>query len=191
MATGVLVDANVLYSRVLRDWLFLLKDETGGDMFTVHATEDILAETIYRLRRNHPDAPGSLTSRIQDRIRSNLDERVSDYTVDGSYPGTDKDDAHVHAAAVASGAGFLVTADTGFTKLDDAAMEQLPYEVHTPDTFFVLVDNSAPLKVRAVTQRQLRYYLDKDGGADLPDRLRKAGCPNFAKRVRAHLQAPA
>lgn len=64
----MLVDANVLFSRTLRDWLFLLRNETEGGMFTVYATEDILAETLYRMRRKYPLAPGHLTSRAHDRI---------------------------------------------------------------------------------------------------------------------------
>lgn len=185
----MLVDANVLFSRTLRDWLFLLRNETEGGMFTVYATEDILAETLYRLRRRYPNAPGSLTSRAHDRICEQLDDRVADYTIDGSYPGPDQNDAHVHAATVASGAGKLLTADSGFTKLDEEVAAQLPYEVHTPDSFFTLIDDSASLKVRAVTEEQLRYFLKRDGEADLPGRLKNAGCPSFAERVRVHLQA--
>lgn len=98
MVTGVLVDANVLYSKTLRDWLFLLKLESDGNMFSVLVTEDVIAETLYRLRRNNPAAPGGLISNIHDRIVANIDERVSDFVVDGSFPGKDQNDAHVHAA---------------------------------------------------------------------------------------------
>jgi len=189
MATGVLVDANVLLSKTLRDWLFLLRNETEGGMFTVYATEDILAETLYHLRRNHPRAPGHMTSHVHDLVCEQLDDRVSDYTVDDSYPGLDPNDAHVHAAAVASGAGKLLTADSGFTKLPDDVAARLPYEVHTPDSFFTLIDDSAPLKVRAVTEKQMLYFLKRDGEADLPGRLKKSGCPTFAERIRLHLQA--
>ena len=78
---------------------------------------------------------------------------------------------------MASGAGVLLTADSGFTRLSHETVEQLPYEVHTPDTFFVLVDDSAPEKVRTVTRKQLEYWLEKTGEADLPARLRAACCP--------------
>ena len=49
-------------------------------------------------------------------------------------------DAHIHAAAKASGAALLLSADSGFTSLTDEIAEQLPYEAHTPDTFFLVVD---------------------------------------------------
>ena len=44
----VLPDANVLFSRTLRDWLFLLAHR--GRLYTVHSTEDILAETMAKYR---------------------------------------------------------------------------------------------------------------------------------------------
>lgn len=81
-------------------------------MFTVYATEDILAETLYRMRRKRPAAPGHMTSRVHDLI----------------------------------------------------------------------------MKVRAVTQKQQQHFLERDGEADLPARLKKASCPSFAERVRQHLQ---
>ena len=187
MATGVLVDANVLYSRTNRDWLFLLRDESGGSMFKVFATEDIIAETVYRLRRQKPAAPGSLITRIHDRLVESLDGRVEDFEIDGSFPGTDANDAHIHAAAVACGAGVLLTADSGFVDLDEGVADSLPYEVHHPDSFFILVDDSASDCVRAVICQQLTYWYSRRSEVDLPGRLRLAGCPEFAERVRQHL----
>lgn len=188
VVTGVLVDANVLFSRTLRDWLFLLRNETNGGMFTVYATEDVLAETLYRLRRKHPDAPGRMISGIHDRVVEQLDECVADYEIDGTFPGKDENDAHVHAAAVASGAQILLTHDTGFTMLDEDVLARLPYEVHTPDSFFVLADDVHSAAVRAVTRAQLDYWFGRDGEIDLVKRVRDAGCPNFAQRVTAHIR---
>lgn len=48
MVTRVLVDANVLFSRTQRDWLFLLKLKSEGRIFTVSSTVDIIAETVAR-----------------------------------------------------------------------------------------------------------------------------------------------
>lgn len=187
MAIGVMVDANVLYSRTLRDWLFLLRNATEANMFVVHATEDVIAETLYRLRRNHPDWPGQLTTEIHDRISENIDCRVRNYTIDGSYPGVDPDDAHVHAAAVASGVGVLLTGDTGFTTLSEEVKDALPYEIHTPDSFFTLVAKSSPISVHQVTEQQVTYWMRRHGKCDLPARLRAADCPDFAEQVRQHV----
>lgn len=70
MGTGVLVDANVLFSKTLRAWLFLLRHETQGQMYTVLATEDIIAETVYRYRRAHQTAPGGAITSLHDLVRS-------------------------------------------------------------------------------------------------------------------------
>jgi hypothetical protein len=59
----------------------------------------------------------------------------------------------------------------GSLDLSQETVEQLPYEVQTPDTFFVLVDDSAPEKVRTVTRKQSEHWLEKTGEADLPARL--------------------
>lgn len=101
-------------------------------MVTVGATEDIVAETIYRLRRQKPMAPGNLTTRIHDRIMDSLDFRVDDYVVDGSYPGTDHNDAHVHAAAIADDVDILPTADRGFADLEPRQLGACPTRSTTP-----------------------------------------------------------
>ncbi len=189
MALGVLVDANVLYSRTLRDWLFLLKLRSEAGMFTVYATEDIIAEVLYRLRRDNPNESGHFIAGIHDRIVANIDDRITDFQIDGSFPGDDPDDAHVHAAAVASGARILLTDDAGFTDLPDEAIEQLPYEVHTCDSFFLLADDVAPTIVRDVAADQHAYWTAKPGSTSIVTALERAGCPAFANRVREHMRA--
>src|SRR5690606_33306366 len=126
---------------------------TAGGMFTVHSSEDILAETLYRLRRSHPHAPGHMISQIHDRIVEQLDDRIVDFEIDGSFPGDDEHDAHVHAAALASGAKILLTADSDFLALPEKVLDGLTYEVHTPDYFFSLVNGAAPASVRSVARQ--------------------------------------
>lgn len=157
-------------------------------MFTVFATEDVIAETLYRLRRNNPKAPGHLITGIHDRIVASLDGRVDDFEIDGSFSGTDQNDAHVHAAAVACGAAILLTADTGFAHMDEEAGDGQPYEVYDPDSFFVLINDSAPAVVRAVISEQLTYWYSKHGEADVPGYLLRSGCPEFAERVAQHIR---
>lgn len=187
-AVRVLVDANVLFSKTTRDWLFLLRNETGGNMYTVATTEDVIAETLYNFRKRRPDVDGGLITNIRSKIVTSIDELLEDYVVDGSYPGPDPHDAHVHAAAVACQADVLLTCDTGWFDLSEEELSRLPYEPQTPDCFFTLVDDSAPEAVRAVTANQLGYYLSKSPSVDLPEKLRKADCPTFAQRVGKHLQ---
>lgn len=179
MGQVVFVDANVLYSRTLRDWLFLLS-LADPDRLTVFSSEDVLAETVYRYRRNHPDAPGSLIAAIRSTIVSSLSDIVTDYQIDGSFRSDDIDDRHVHAAALACGADVLLTDDHGFGAHDRG------YDVVRPDPFFVAVDESAPAVVRRVAAQQTKYWTTRRGTARLPEALEAAGCPRFAERVGQH-----
>lgn len=178
----VFVDSNVLYSRTLRDWLALLYLE--GDLFQVFWSEDVLAEVIYHLRRDHPEWDGARLTTIHDKIAATFEVgRITDYAVDGRFTGSDRNDAHVDAAARAADADILLTANTG-DFLEDPDGES--YEVLAPDDFYCLVDDSAPSIVRRATTRQLLHWLRRSGESNLPQSLELAGCPEFAERIRRH-----
>ncbi|WP_166997125.1 PIN domain-containing protein [Paramicrobacterium fandaimingii] len=177
------VDANVLYSKTLRDWLFLLRIETGGRMFALFSSEDTLTETLYHLRKNKADAPGRYTGAIQERIRASLDDIVDDFpAID--FPGADDHDQHIHAAATSVNASYLIAGDRGFHDIDG---DLLPYEVHSADSFFMLVAANAPGAVDRVITRQIGYYGKRSQSAKLDAMLEKAGCSTFAVCVRGHL----
>lgn len=182
----VFVDANVWYSRTLRDWFGMLYTTPDSPPFIVHWTEDVLAELIYHLRREHAEWSGARITRVRDLVAATFEAgRVDDFTIDGSYAGGDIHDAHVHAAAVACGADVLVTFDVGDFSWDDNVST---YEVMHPDEFLVLVDDASPELVAAAAGRSCDYWIGRTGEADLPARLVLAGCPQFANRVRSHLQ---
>lgn len=184
--TRVLVDANVLYSRTLRDWLAILFLCSKGNVYSVHWTEDILAEVIGRLRRKNPDWSGRRTAAIRDAIADTFEGgRVDDFTIDGSFRGTDVNDRHVHAAALACRADILLSDDNGFAA-GEVGRERLPYEVYVADDFFVLVDDAAPECVAEATRQQTGYWYEKTGRAPLAAQLERSGCPTFARRVRQH-----
>ena len=186
MTQRVFVDANVLFSRTLRDWLFLLREETGS-MFQLHSTEDVLAEVVYRLRRAYPDRNGVETTRLRSVFEQNLDELVSDFDTSIEYHGSDPNDRHVHAAAVAGRSDILLTADYGFYNLADT--DDLPYSVYGCDDFFLLVDDSDSASVLRVTDRQRHYWATRhNGGRSIVGALGASGCSNFAVRVNQHLR---
>lgn len=98
----VFVDTNVFFSRTLRDWLGLLYTIPESPPFQVYWSEDVLAETIYRLRRKHPDWSGGQLTMIHDRIARTFEVgRVDQYSIDPAWTGNDPYDydAHGHAAA--------------------------------------------------------------------------------------------
>lgn len=185
--TIVLLDANILLSRTLRDWIALLQIQAPG-LFTVAWTEDIMVETLYHLRKNHP-----LWSEAQvGGIRRNLEKtftggQITDYQIDQTVDYPDVGDAHVHAAAIHGSVDIVVTMNGKDFPYGDG----LAYEIYEPDDFLILVDDAVPEAVQAVTENQLRYYHEKSSagdGVDLPFWLKKAGAPKFAVRVRGHLQ---
>lgn len=61
------------------------------------------------------------------------------------------------------------------------------YEVLTPDEFLTLLDDAAPGLVADVTIQMCHHWFDLKREAELPRKLKAAGCPVFAERVRRHL----
>lgn len=185
--TIVLVDANILYSRTLRDWIALLQVEVPS-LFNVTWTEDIMAETLYHLRKKHP----MWSEQQVGGIRRNLEKafaggQIVGYQIDRTLEYPDIGDAHIHAAAIHGAVDIVVTANGK----DLPYSEDLPYEIYHPDDFLLLVDDAAPQAVRAVTEKQLRHFHGQPSGSDgvdLPARLVSADAPKFAGRVRQHLQ---
>lgn len=104
----VFVDSNIWISRTLMDWMCLLAISTSPPLFYAYWTEDVLGETIYRLRRLHPGWSGRQIALVRDRLVKALgtDMRVSDFEIDPSFKGNDKNDAHVHSAALACEASY-------------------------------------------------------------------------------------
>lgn len=185
----VLIDANVLFSRTLRDWVALLHSSPAGDVFEGRWTEDIMAETIRSLRRKYPILSGGQLAQVRDGIEAAFEGgRVTQYEIDPDFPGSDEFDAHLHSAAIACRATIVLTRNGCDLLPPSLDPDELPYEIYAPDEFFMLVDQSAPEVVREVTARQLMYFMRKHEEVDLPDRLRKAQAPRFAARVAEHLQ---
>ncbi|MFT3861463.1 PIN domain-containing protein [Micropruina sp.] len=181
----VFVDANVWFSRALRDWIGLLYTTPDAAPFEVKWTEDVLAEVLYHLRRKHPEWAGSRITGIRDRLAATFEVgRVDDFTLGDDYKGGDPFDAHVHAAAVACRSDILLTTNVADFYWDD---NESSYEVMTPDEFLLLVDDSSPELVVEVTVARCHYWFQLNGEANLPSKLRAAGCPGFAERVRLHL----
>ncbi|MEU0543635.1 PIN domain-containing protein [Nocardia sp. NPDC005978] len=192
MASGrvqrVLADANILYSRTLRDWVCLLHQHSEGSMFTVCWTEDIMAETVYHLRKKNPHYGDHQVGGTRRRIVGALGEHnaITGYSIDKTCSYPDLFDAHVHCAAIHGRVDILLTADTEGFKFDN--LDELPYEVYSADDYFQLVDDSQPEVVAAVMEEQLRYWVPKKGKS-LPEALRAAQAPGFAERIRLYLQS--
>lgn len=185
MTQRVFVDANVLASRTILDWLFFLRIENEG-MFQLHATEDVLAETVRVLRRKHPRLPGAAITDRRHKIEKCLDEVIDNFSDSETFSGKDEGDYHVHAAAIAAQAQLLLT-DNDPEDITSTPDNE-PYEIITSDEFFMLVTDSNPQCVVPITKEQLSYWNSKPTGKPLDEALRRARCPEFAKRIREALQ---
>lgn len=138
---------------------------------------------MFHQRKNRPTADGDQLKRIQDHLHKSLDDVVDEFSGKVSFPGCDPDDHHVHAAAVSVEAKYLITDDTGFADIEE---DMLPYEVHSSDSFFMLVAENVPSAVDAVIVKQLLHYGKKGEVQPLDLKLEQAGCPQFAECVRRH-----
>lgn len=180
----VFLDANVLYSRTLRDWLFLIRNE--AKMYTLHATKDVIVEVLRATRQHKLKAPGRLISDLEKRLFDSLDEVFDDFPESESVPGIAEGDLHVHTAVLHCKADALVTNNTR----DFGDPDDLRYELYTPDEFLCLTDDSSPVTVRRVTKKQNDYWQNRpvNKPKSLVKALNDAGCSDFSERVNQHLQ---
>ena len=185
MAQRVLVDANVIASRTLTDWLYQLRTYNSG-MYTMLWTRDIQAETIRVMRRRHPTLAGTTIERRLKMLEDVIDEMVVYPDMDYGFTGADSGDFHVHAAAVAGRANYLLTNNRpeDFT----AAPAEEHYEIYNSDDFFNLVADSNVQAFMAATEAQFMFY-SRPGVTSRPihKTLESAGCPLFAQRVKSAL----
>ncbi|WP_408911526.1 PIN domain-containing protein [Corynebacterium gottingense] len=185
MPQRVFVDANVLASRTILDWLFALQC-LSGDMFVFHTSQDVLAEAVRVLRRKCPTAPGKLVNDRVTKVRAVMEEIVRDFPGDIAFDGLDRDDYHVHAAAVASRADIVLTDNSERDITTSPHLQH--YEILNADDFLMLVHDSAPHLVLKCTKQQLDYWQTQKNFRGLDKALKQAGCPNFANAVREALK---
>ena len=129
----VLADANVLYSRVLRDYLLYAADQ---EIIAITWSEQILAEVIEHLEQNvagFDHASGERLVRAMNRAFpfAEIDPSEEHWRVLAEVALPDEDDRHVLAAAVAAEATVLCTSNV--KDFPVVALGPLGIEVLTPD----------------------------------------------------------
>jgi predicted nucleic acid-binding protein len=128
------LDANVLYPAPLRDFLLRLAE---AELFIPRWSDDIHVEWTRNLLKNRPDLKAVQLERTCQAMDSAFEEaNVKGYKhliADLHLP--DKDDRHVLAVAIRSGAGLIVT----FNKKDFPAksVKLHSVEIKSPDEFIV------------------------------------------------------
>jgi predicted nucleic acid-binding protein len=183
------LDANVLFSRTLRDWICLLALDSDKTAFGLRWSEDVLAEWVYQMRRKRPDIPDDSLG----RFRRWLAEAFPEAMVRGYRPSDvprppDIHDWHVLAAAACVPVDFLVTADRrGFVR---AQTRDLGVDILSPDEFLNLIADRHPDLVELRLAHQIDYLRGRRraSAAELREEglaaLTRAGAVRFAERLR-------
>ena len=110
----VLADANVLYSRVLRDYLLYAADQ---EIIAVSWSLEILAEVVEHLEKNLTAFDHAAGQRLVGAMNSafplaEVEPGDQHYSALAEVALPDEDDRHVLAAALAAEADVLCTSNT-------------------------------------------------------------------------------
>lgn len=128
----VLLDANVIYSAPLRDFLLRL---ARANLYKPKWTDEILKEWIESLLKNRPDLNASKLNRTKAFMNTTFAyANVTGYeTLIDTLSLPDPDDRHVLAAAIQSGADLIVT--NNLKDFPKPRLEQHDIEAISPDEF--------------------------------------------------------
>lgn len=155
-------------------------------MYVLLWTRDIQVEALRVMRRKHPEWPGTAIEGRLKMLEEIFDEMIIYPEADYAFTGTDEGDFHVHAAAVAGKANYILTdnAPKDITLVPD----EEHYEIVNSDDFFNLVADSNVPAFIAATEGQFDYYSQR-GRMSRPIHqvLEDVGCPEFARRVQMAL----
>ena len=162
------LDANVLYPQFMRDVLLRL---AVAEIFRPRWTEQIHDEWTRNVLADRPDIPPDRIARVRQLMDLTFPEaRVKNYRgLKHRFAGVHPGDRHVAAAALASGAGFIVTRN--LRHFPASALARFSIRAIDPDPFIARFLARDPVTVRAVLE-QHREGLQKP--ALDPDQYRAA-----------------
>ena len=185
---SVLLDTNILWSKTLRDWIFLLAFESDYRFFQPYVSSGILDEFGYRVRRKKPRLDDGILEKWKQQIQDSARGTISGFLVTDvpGYP--DVHDLHVHAAAAHGGMHALITNDAKL--LDFAAtvegQENQDYVTLSADDFLMqLTEYAPPALFGDVYLCFERYALNKGYTEfNICHALEEAGAAQFARFLR-------
>lgn len=157
----VLTDANILFSRTLRDYVLYAADEGAIE---VHWSREILAEMSRNLHENLGLSRAS-TARLEQLMNDYIEYALVE--VDSNDLDTadaiemDAKDRHVLAAALSAGADILLTENTKDFPAD--WMDGHGIELLTAGELLVRLAEAFPDKVRAAHEKTVRYSPKPEG----------------------------
>jgi predicted nucleic acid-binding protein len=175
----VLGDANVLYSRVLRD--FLLYSATEG-IISITWSSTILDEVVEHLADNISGFNHESGEVLKEAMNyayplAQIDPRPEDYLRLANTVLPDEDDRHVLAAAIAADADIICTANTkDFPK---TVTQSLGLSVMNPDVLLGILIERHPTEMMRVLDRSVSKLHGATNESTIAA-LRAAGANNAA-----------
>lgn len=185
----IFLDANVLYSRCLRDWLILMALDSEYTAYQPRWSESVLAEAFYHLRRDRPEAPEQAIEKWRDQMDAGFPEaKVTGWDPASVPRPRDPNDHHVLAAAHAAQVDVLVTCERDDIDDFQACLDKVEagITVQHIDDFLLMIADRYPVLVRRRYMSQIAYCqkihkLDKEAAADSArEKLDKAGAERFS-----------
>ena len=178
----VLADANVLYSRVLRDYLLYAADQ---EIIAITWSPQILAEATEHLQHNITGFDAAAAQRLVYAMNRAFPlaevqpgEKHLQALADVSLP--DEDDRHVLAAALAAEATVLCTSNT--KDFPASAVEPFGIDVVTPDQLLSRLIAEYEPQMLAAHQAAVASLKGATSQSTV-NALRRAGAPQTAEMI--------
>ena len=186
MKVRVFLDANVIASKTLRDWLFKFSLLKPG-VLSLCTSDIVLEEALKAFAKRNPAVSPEIVDGLFERIREMFDHVVADEGSKEDVGGINKKDVHVHHAALRAEATHLTTSNLR----DFQPHKPTPYLLCSPDELLVTLSFLDPNGVKEVAESEATYW----GGRknidpsvkSVPDALSDAGAQHFSEIVRGIL----
>lgn len=183
----VLADANVIYSRVLRDYLLYAAD---AEIVSITWSREILHEVTKHLAANVPGFTAASSARLVAAMNrafpyAEVEPRPRDYERLAALTLPDEDDRHVLAAALAAEATVLCTAN--IRDFPPAVTGSFGFEVVSPDALLSELITEYPDRIITVHTTSVERL---PGATDTSTiaALDRAGAPAAAAKMRQLLE---
>ena len=179
----IFADTNILFPFSIMDLLLALSEDGVHEVIWTDSLLDEWEEVIVREHQRSAETAASVTAAVREFFADSKVARTAYEHLLGAMPGDDPDDHEHMAAAIAGGAGVLLTCNT--KDFPAKALAAHGVRVVDPDTYLCeLADELPDEVVDTIIRLADEKTRPPKTPADLLDDLERAGVPRFAKRVR-------